>query len=118
MKNYSLFAILVLLLSCGSDKSVDSRPNNLLSKDSLISVIIDLEVLNVHYENKYKRPALYKRKLDSVIELLLIEKGVTQEQLEKSIDYYSIYPDTIFKIYESTLDSINHMINMHLITDD
>ncbi len=102
----------LLCLSCEEKKEM-TAPDDLIEKNKLISVIIELETLEAYYEQIHKRPVVYKDALDSSCALVLTDYGITKEQLEKSIDYYSFYPDSIFTLYESTLDSINTLVNLN-----
>lgn len=104
--------ICILLIGCEAPL-VTPVPDDLIPRDTLIGIIIDLETLEAYYEQTHKRPTVYKDALDSACSILLYDKGVTKKQLETSIEYYSFYPDSIFALYESTLDSANSLVNIN-----
>jgi len=109
MKFFGLL-ICIVLLSCEAKRET-AIPDNLILKKDLISIIIELETVEAYFEQVHKRPLLYKDALDSSCLVVLQKYGVTKPQLESSIDYYSFYPDSIFSIYEATLDTVNNMVN-------
>ncbi len=111
MKRGAGILILVMLFLGCETPTVTEVPTDLIPRDQLIGIIIDLETLEAYYEQTHKRPTVYKDALDSACSVLLYDKGVTKQQLETSIAYYSFYPDSIFSLYESTLDSANSLVN-------
>ncbi len=104
--------ILVFIFSCSSNHQV-SPPADLIKKDLLIETIIDLEVMEAYYEQIHKRPQVYKTTLDSASNQILREKGLTKVQLESTLAYYSAMPDSLYQLYEATLDSVNNMVNFN-----
>lgn len=110
MKLIITILTIILLISC-HEKGESDVPDDLLEKETFIGVMIDLEIMEAYYEQIHKRPQLYKTTLDSASRQLLEEKGVTELQLKRSLDYYSAMPDSLYLMYEKALDSINSMVN-------
>jgi hypothetical protein len=104
--------ILFLGLSIGSCteepvKEKQEAPEDLLTEDVLIDVLIDLQILESHYQYKYQRPDTYKAALDSACYFVYDKHGTNRQQFESSYDYYALNIDHMYMIYEATLDSLN-----------
>ena len=109
---YWYIITLFLLGSCNTSSEVE-RPIDLIPKEDLISIIIDLETLEAYFEQVHKRPVLYKNALDSSSKMVLKNKGYNLSQLESSLNYYAHFPDSIYNIYEVSLDTVNSLVNTY-----
>jgi len=109
MKRFIFFS-LVILSACAEDKDI-KVPENLISSDKIIPIIVDLQVLESHYQRVYGRPDLYMAALDSSSNLIFQNYDVTKADFENSFAYYSSDLNVIYSIYEAALDSINFRIN-------
>lgn len=101
------------LFSCNQDSKQDGpvKPDNLISDEAIIPIIIELQVLESHYHRNFSRADLYKASLDSASYFVFEKHGVNKEQFERSYSYYSFDIDRMYTIYEATLDSINAQIS-------
>ncbi len=104
----SLLIIAIGLLSCEQE---DQTPVDLIPKDDMIPLIVDLQLLEEHYHRLYSRPDVYYIALDSASGLIFEEYDVTKDQFEESLMHYSTNTDTIYSIYEAALDTVNFRIN-------
>lgn len=108
MTKKALFGLSVFLLACNSSQKEDyPAPKDLIAKEQLIPVIIDLQVLESHYHRLYNRPDAYKNAVDSASFFVFEKYGTTKEQFKQSYTYYAYDVNEMFLIYEATLDSIN-----------
>jgi hypothetical protein len=108
MTKKALFGISILLMACNSSQKEDYPvPNDLITKDQLIPVIIDLQVLESHYHRLYNRPDAYKSAVDSASYFVFEKYGTTKDQFKRSYTYYAYDVNEMFLIYEAALDSIN-----------
>ncbi len=96
----------LLLISCGGDKSTPV-PENILTKEEFIPVLVDLQILESHFQRQFSRVDLYRESLDSSSRSVFEAHGITKADFEESLAYYSTLPDTLFLIYEAALDTIN-----------
>ncbi len=104
-----LVFLLSMITSCKDQ--VEMRNNeNLIPRELLIKVLIDLEIMEAYYEQVHKRPPIYKTTLDSASRQILIEYDITEKQLKNTLTFYSESPDSLYALYEQTLDSINSMV--------
>lgn len=101
------------LFSCGQEVKDNGpeKPNNLISQEAIIPIIIDLQLLESHYHRTYSRPDVYHGALDSASAIVFADHGVDKVQFEESYAYYAFDIETMYLIYEATLDSINTQIS-------
>lgn len=85
-------------------------PANLISSEKMIPLIVDLQILESHFQRTYNRPDLYKASLDSSSQLIFDKYQVTKSQYDSSYTYYANDLDAIYKIYEAALDSLNFAV--------
>jgi hypothetical protein len=105
-----IFGGFVLLIAC-SDEQVSEAPKNLLKKPDLISVLIDLHILESHFQREYSRPDMYRDALDSSSVSIFKSHNTTKANFEESLDYYALNPESLHSIYEAALDSINYRMS-------
>lgn len=104
------YICMLLLLSCGGN-SAEELPTAILEREALIPVIVDLQVLESHYQRQFARVDLYRDALDSSSQMIFKDHGISKTQFSNSLNYYATQPDTLFIIYEAALDSIKFRMN-------
>lgn len=109
MKN--LFIIFLIFLSACGDTAAEEKPVNILDKSEIIPVIVDLQILESHFQRQFSRVDLYRDALDSSSEMIFVDHGISKELFSSSLDYYAQTPDTLFTIYEAALDSVKFRMN-------
>ena len=97
----------LIILSCERGGQIADRPDDLISSTEIIPLIIDLQVLESHYQRTYQRPNLYKTALESASLIVFEKHHTSKEQFERSYKYYAMDVTTMYMIYEAALDSIN-----------
>lgn len=108
---YSIYFLALFFFSCGNQEDEINIPDSIVEKGDLISMIVELEILEAHYQRQFSRVDLYRNSLDSSSQLIFEDHGVTKQAYEESISYYSNIPDSLFVIYEAALDSINFRLS-------
>lgn len=109
MRKLAFFLGVVFLGAC-SPSPVHVVPDNLIEKEKLISILVDLQVLESHFQREFSRVDLYKQSLDSSSVAIFESYQISRADFKGSIDYYATYPDTLFIIYEAVLDTISYRI--------
>ena len=109
MKRFLFFSV-VIFSACAGDEKIDA-PEKLIPTEILIPIIVDLQILESHYQRTYIRPDLYKGALDSSSNLIFQDYNITKADFNASFSYYASDLDTIYSIYEAALDSINFRMN-------
>ncbi len=98
--------IVILLLSCSNEETYQ-LPENILTKEELIPVLVDLQILESHFQRQFSRVDLYRESLDSSSVSIFVNHGITKGDFVESLTFYSKQVDTLFLIYEAALDTIN-----------
>jgi hypothetical protein len=112
MYRFTIILFLLFAASCGNKAQKEKLDFPLLKKQELIPIIVDLQILEGHYQRKFSRIDLYRDALDSASQSIFKEYKVSQETFEKNLDYYGNYPDSLYDIYETALDTINMRLNV------
>lgn len=110
MKKLLLIPAFTLFACSGEEAQLP--PPGLIPAEKIIPLIVDLQVLESHYEGAYQHPQLFKDALDSSSQLLFTEYGVTKQQFDQSYSYYARDITAIYSIYEAALDSVNFRLNL------
>lgn len=95
------FVILFLLLGC-AEKQVP-RPENLIPKDRLVSILYDIAVLDA-IDGTY--PKALERNGITVMAFVYEKYGIDSLQLAESDLYYASRPDEYEEIYKAIEDRI------------
>ena len=106
MMRKTLIPICLLITTC-TEVEAPTQPENLISKEVIVPLIVDLKVLEQHFHHLYLRPDVYAGALDSSSFYIFQSYGVTREAFSSSLNYYSQDADSLFLIFESALDTIN-----------
>lgn len=77
----------------------------------MVPLIVDLQILESHFQRQFGRVDLFKEALDSSSQSIFLDHGVTKESYERSLDFYTQTPDTLYVIYEAALDTINFRLD-------
>ena len=110
----NIFVILFVMNSCNTDDVV-SKPNTFLNKEDMISVIVDVQILESHYHNKFQRPNVYANALDSATLSIFKDHKITKQIFKENLTFYAINQDSLYNMYESALDTINNKINSNIV---
>lgn len=112
--NKILILFSVVLIGCGADDTGEPvSPKDIISTEKMIPLIVDLQILESHYQRLYLRPNLYKSALDSASSFVFEKHAVTKNQFNSSFNYYAADVNVIYSIYEAALDTINFRVNQN-----
>lgn len=97
----------ILWCSCSDDKA----PDYLIPEDTMVSLLIDVHLVDAYFYEMYEPTYLEEYMTDSmtVAYSAIFEKyGVTADRFTKSIDYYTDRPETFRAIYEKVILQLNN----------
>jgi len=104
MKSFFLIIGFILLLAC---KGPDEMPTGIIPESQMVSVLIDVYLLESRVENiKLKRDSA-KILYDIGFERTLEKHGISDSLYKGSMGYYIEKPDKLATIFETVLDSLN-----------
>ena len=102
MRAYTLLLIAVLA-SCELQPKTVVEPNDLIPKDSMITIMYDMGILESHIQQKFIQLESYAKVMRISGDSLLAKFGVSRERYSISMDYYSKSPALFSEIYDSII---------------
>ena len=100
---HALILFALFLLSCQKEE----RPENLISKEKMASILIDIHLAEAYSDNsRLKKDTLFSFYKDLEIRSLE-EHGVDSLSFFQSYDYYSTHIQELDQIYEWVVDTLN-----------
>ena len=115
MKYLISFLLMVIVISCNQNKKLE-QPKPLLTKPQLIDVIVDIQILESYYANKYQRPEVFANALDSASFFIFKNHNISKPIFQYNLQYYvNLEGDSLFSVYEAALDTINNRINLNTV---
>lgn len=96
---------------------MDELPANILEREVFIPVLVDLQILESHFQRQFARIDLYRDALDSSSQFIFEDHGISKEKFSTSLNYYATQPDSLFIIYEAALDSIKFRTNANNLSE-
>lgn len=103
--------ILLFFSSCYlENKPVDIAPDNLLSKENMILVMADIQVVEgaLNYNRVIRRGGKTYR--ESYYNQLFLEHDITAKDFKQNLDYYNMRPEVMQEILEKVLEITNQTL--------
>lgn len=104
MRSYFLIIGLLVVLGC---RDVSSRPDDVLTKEEMAAVLLDIYILEsqtkelkVHFDSSKKVYNLFEAKI-------LEKHDVPDSSYRKSFSYYQDHPDELDEVYGMLVDSLS-----------
>ena len=95
--------LLLTLFAC--NEAVETIPDNVLSKEDMVSVMVDIQLieaaLSINQSEEAKETAYYN--YDSVLK----QHNLSKEKFDESFKYYSEHPELMEQIYEEMLSELS-----------
>ena len=104
MKNY-LFILICLLFACiNSDEKI---PENILSENTFESILKEIHLAEATFE-LYKTKGMGKaqNELANSYQNIYSEYAISEEEFKTSLEYYSVNPEKLEKIYDKVLEEL------------
>lgn len=103
-KTLSIILILLTLMSCGKNRT----PQGVMNEDKMAEFLIDAYHLEGFYsiESGYRKEDLSKEAIISY-DNLLKKHGITAEDFEKSLEYYTQHEEKYKLIHQRVIDSLD-----------
>lgn len=102
------FLILFFVTACSSNPMLGTqKPSNLISKDEMVQVLIDLNLIEADLQMKYSHISFYSDAMKKSGYQILKKHGFTPLQFENSFDYYASRQEEMIAINNQILDSMN-----------
>ena len=108
-KNKSLLFLLpvfILMVSCSSNKN-KATPENLLSKENMVSVMMDIQLADATINLSNYGQGNYPNDKQKLLTAIYAQHKVTKKQFEESFSYYVEHPEEFQKIYDDVISGLS-----------
>ena len=110
MKKTLLPLAVLLAFLTGCEKPVIEKPRDLVSRDKMISMLVDIRLVEAIYQTKrFSSEELRNLKEADFYYSVLKIHGVADSTFEKSLIYYSSKPKEFEKIYTRVVNRLTQM---------
>lgn len=100
----SFFIIVVILIGCS--KTETKIPPDVLTRDEMVNVLIDVHLLEAKITKLYLNPDSSSKVYNHYEKLLFSDLGITQEKYKKSMAFYVNEIGELRAIYNRVTDSL------------
>jgi hypothetical protein len=83
------------------------KPKDLIPRDTLVSLLKEITLLESYYQNKFGHISLFHQSLKRVGLNVLNAYHISYNRYERSMDYYGSHLSEMQSIYSQLLDSLN-----------
>jgi hypothetical protein len=97
----------LLIYSCSDNNYSVSKPYNMVARDTLISILKELSIVESHVQDNYIHVGAYKELMKKSGEAILSKYGISPERFERTMDFYGTHQSEMISVYQQVLDSLN-----------
>lgn len=109
-----IYISLILLAFACTDRS---RPEDLIERDAMIELMVDVQIAEALYSGTYQTKEGNVLNYADVFNPVYEKHGVSRQQFEKSLEWYTQDLDEITEMYDEVIERLNRMEG-ELIVDD
>lgn len=108
MRHFFLIGLCVFIISCADNKT-EAIPNNVLPKEKMAEVLVDIHLLEATLNNTGSEASLNSiiRNADSTNTNILKKHSVTKTQYQESFYFYSSNPKILAEVYNIALNQLS-----------
>ncbi|MFH1320680.1 MAG: DUF4296 domain-containing protein [Bacteroidota bacterium] len=103
MKKYLFFLILIIFFACNSINKKEIIPGDILPKERMIQVMVDIELIEATLVVKKIRVEKEKGKVIDYYNSALQSHNISKEEFDRSFEYYTMHPEIFEQIYEEVI---------------
>ena len=107
MKKLFLISLCTLFFAC-SEKQVEKIPGNVLTKEKMAEVLVDVHLLESSMNLNPDVATVGSAPMEVGADVLK-KNGITKQQYDESIDFYTKHPELLGGIYELVLNTLSKM---------
>ena len=95
--------LLVILLSCDDSKK---RPENIISEESMVSILVDIQILEATYNSRLIHEDDRNERMKRYYQEVFEKHQTSKELFNESYTYYEENPEILYAIYEVVLEKL------------
>jgi hypothetical protein len=110
MRSYLFLLASLIVLLTGCDEPAVEKPQHLVKRDKMISVLVDIHLAEAVYQTKrFTTEELNKYSESDFYYSVLKKHHLSDSVFEKSVIYYSSKPKELEKIYTRVINQLTEM---------
>lgn len=103
---FLIVAALLGCIACGSNTDEVKIPESVLPKDSMVFVLVDLQLLEATIDLNLVSGAANPRQADKYFTILK-KHHITRALYDTSLSFYSAHPELLAKIYDEVITELS-----------
>jgi len=107
MIRIAIISSILVLASCTRNIERVPKPDGLIPRSKMVTVIKDMMILESHIQANYGQVGTYYKVMQRSGDSLLTTFNLDRETFEASMDYYGSRQDKMKKIYADALEQMN-----------
>ncbi|KPK87528.1 MAG: hypothetical protein AMS27_02195 [Bacteroides sp. SM23_62_1] len=107
MHKFVVLLVLFILLSCNTDKKPQAK--YLLSKDQLISVLVDIHLTFAIQTTTEFRDIANRYDSIDIHSGIFLKHHIDKASFDSTLSYYSKYPENMMEIYDEVIMRLSKM---------
>lgn len=107
MKLLSFLITVILLSSCGSEQPEVKIPEDVLHKDSMARILVDIFMLDAYLNQKQINSEEKKLQIAPYYHSVFSKYHVDQQAFDRSFTFYSSHPDLMNDIYKEAQSEVS-----------
>ena len=105
------FVCFVALLGCESKLKLPPAPKDLIPRDSMVSLLKDMAVLESYMQNRYQNVNAFYKVMSESGKYYLNSKNISEERFERSFTHYVSRQNELQSMYSEVIDSLTKEAN-------
>ena len=94
-----------------------NRPDNLIAKEAMIELMVDVQIAEALYSGTYQTREGNVLSYADVFNPVYEKHGVSREQFEKSLEWYSHDLNEITAMYDEVIERLNRMEGERIVDE-
>ena len=104
---YFLFMVIIGALSSSCSHKGDETPSNVISKDKMIAVLVDIHLAEASADNRLLNLDQLNAAMAIRYDSLFKKHDITFDQFKASYDYYLAHADVLSEIYAEVVTELS-----------
>jgi len=104
-----ILSIGVFVSSCRDEVNTASKPSDLIPRDTLVSVLCDMMIVESHVQIKYQSVVSYHKVMKKSGDQVLKKYRMNYDRFDRSMTYYGGRKIEMQSIYTEVMDSLNRI---------
>ena len=101
--------VVIVLVSCGDGKKSEDVPTNLISAESMVPLLIDLQLIEAANTTKHFLGDTGKANYELLYNTIFDKHSVRKSQFDSAMAYYTLKGEQLEVIYDQVIEELMKM---------